>query len=339
MTNTKNYNNDVSLAEKREPTNSVEKSAGSQMGFSNGLLSVVAETEKEWSEAGIGNAFIFGKIMTTYPDLLLELLQFSLPELHIQSIQNTQREVDIKLALDAHGIRLDVSTRDDRGRIINVEMQMRDEKNVPRRMRYYSGAIDQTLLEPGINYSGLPETVILFITPFDPFGRGFLRYTFRTFCVEDKKLELNDGITKIVLNAAGTEGNISDDLRGFLLLVAGNPNVRRGSFADRVQKKVLIARQNSKWRREFMEWKMTLLNEREKGREEGREEGRKEGREEGALLQQIDIIIKKLQKGGGLPEAADAMEKDIEELRPIWEAVKAAAPEYDRDTILTALQK
>ncbi|MBR3188012.1 MAG: hypothetical protein IKF59_08225, partial [Lachnospiraceae bacterium] len=72
---------------------------------------------------------------------------------------------------------------------------------------------------------------------------------------------------------------------GFLLLVAGNPNVRRGSFADRVQKKVLIARQNSKWRREFMEWKMTLLN------------------------------------------------------RPIWEAVKAAAPEYDRDTILTALQK
>ena len=88
-----------------------------------------------------------------------------------------------------------------------------------------------------------------------------------------------------------------------------------------------------------MEWKMTLLNEREKGREEGREEGRKEGREEGALLQQIDIIIKKLQKGGGLPEAADAMEKDIEELRPIWEAVKAAAPEYDRDTILTALQK
>ncbi|MDO4418535.1 MAG: hypothetical protein Q4C02_09705 [Eubacteriales bacterium] len=93
-----------------------------------------------------------------------------------------------------------------------------------------------------------------------------------------------------------------------------------------MQKKVLIARQNSKWRREFMEWKMTLLNEREKGREEG------------ALLQQIDIIIKKLQKGGGLPEVADAMEKDIEELRPIWEAVKAAAPEYDRDTILRAIR-
>ena len=203
-----------------------------------------------------------------------------------------------------------------------MEMQLRDEQNVPKRMRYYSGAIDQTLLEPGINYSSLPENVILFITPFDPFGKRFLRYTFRYLCVEDRELELGDGTTKVVLSAIGTEGNISEDLKGFLHLVTGGQDVMRGSFADRVQEKVLIARQNSKWRLEYMDWKMTLLNEREKG----------------ALLERIDIIVKKIQKGQDLSEAAAAMEKDVEELRPIWEAVEAAAPEYDRDTILRTIQ-
>ena len=213
-------------------------------------------------------------------------------------------------------------------------MQLRDERNVPKRMRYYSGAIDQTLLKPGINYSSLPENVVLFITPFDPFGKSFLRYTFRNFCVEDRELELGDGTTKVVLSAVGTVGNISEDLKGFLHLVAGGQDVMRGSFADRVQEKVLIARQNSKWRREFMEWKMTLLNEREKGREEGR----KEGIVEGSLIEQIEMIIKKIKKDRELPEIADAMEKDVEEVRPIWEAVKAAAPEYDTEKILRVLR-
>jgi len=249
-----------------------------------------------------------------------------MPELHIRSIQHVQKEVDIKLSLDAHGIRLDISAQDDQGRIINVEMQLRDERNVPKRMRYYSGAIDQTLLEPGINYSSLPENVILFITPFDPFGKSFLRYTFRYICMEDRELELGDGTTKVVLSAVGTEGNICEDLKGFLHLVAGGQDVMRGSFADRVQEKVLIARQNSKWRREFMEWKMTLLNEREKGREEG------------SLLKQIDIVIKKMQKGRDLSETAAAMEENEEVLRPIWEAVKAAAPEYDTEKILRVLR-
>lgn len=42
-----------------------------------------------------------------------------------------------------------------------------------------------------------------------------------------------------------------------------------GTFADRVQKQVIIAKRNSAWRREFMNWEMTLLVERDKGRDEG----------------------------------------------------------------------
>ena len=288
-----------------------------------------AEIEKlgdEWEEAGIGNAFLFGKIMTTNSDILLELLQYSLPEMGITSIHDAGRELDIKLSIDAHGVRLDVSARDNAGRIIDIEMQLKDERNVPRRMRYYSGAIDQTILEKGMNYNRLSDAVVLFITLFDPFGRDFIRYSFRNICLEDRELELGDGTTKIVLNAVGTKGDVSEELRGFLNLVAGAVDVKRDSFADRIQKQVLIARKNPEWRRQYMEWKMTLLNEREKGREEG------------VILDRIDTVEKKIKKGLDLQEIADAMEKDIEAIRPIWDAVREAAPTHDREEILQAIR-
>ena len=315
------------------------------------------EAEKlkdEWSKAGIGNAFVFGKIMTTRPDLLLELLQYSMPEMNINSIHDIGKELDISLSIDSHGIRLDVSVQDDAGRTIDVEMQLKDEKDIPRRMRYYSGAIDQTILEKGVSYNSLSETVILFITRFDPFGKDFIRYSFRNLCLEDRELELGDGSTKIVLNAMGTRGDVSGELKGFLGLVAGKLPIIEGSFAERVQEQVLIARSNSEWRRQYMEWRMTLLSEREKGREEGRIEGKKEGREEGRIegreegriegkeegvrLAQIDLIVKKMRRGLEFPAIAELLEVDEDSIRPVYNAVKASAPDYDSDQILERLR-
>ena len=86
---------------------------------------------------------------------------------------------------------------------------------------------------------------------------------------------------KVVLNATGRKGEITSELKEFLQLVAGNADPTcylEGSFADRVQRQVHIARRNARWRKEYMDWEMTLRNEREKGREEGREEGRMEER-------------------------------------------------------------
>ena len=272
---------------------------------------------EEWSTAGIGNTFLFGKVMTSNPNLLLELLQYSLPEFHIQQIENPEKEADVKLSMDAHGVRLDVITTDDQGRRIDVEMQMRDEKNIPRRMRYYEGSIDQATLEKGQNYNRLGDVVILFITPFDPFdAHGYYKYTFRNTCQEDKELILDDGVTKVLLNAAGHKGNITPELKEFLQLVAGNvdpTSYAEGSFADRVQRQVHIARRNARWRKEYMDWEMTLRNEREKGREEGREEGLKEGREEGRMEERIKTEEQR-KRAEAEKERAEAAEERIRKL-------------------------
>ena len=272
---------------------------------------------EEWSTAGIGNTFLFGKVMTSNPNLLLELLQYSLPEFHIQQIENPEKEADVKLSMDAHGVRLDVITTDDQGRRIDVEMQMRDEKNIPRRMRYYEGSIDQATLEKGQNYNRLGDVVILFITPFDPFdAHGYYKYTFRNTCQEDKEIVLDDGVTKVLLNAVGHKGDIKSELKEFLQLVAGNvdsTHYAEGSFADRVQRQVHIARRNARWRKEYMDWEMTLRNEREKGREEGREEGLKEGREEGRMEERIKTEEQR-KRAEAAEERADVAEERIRKL-------------------------
>ena len=308
--------------------------------------------EEKWEKAGIGNAFIFGKVMSENPDLLLELLQLSLPEFEIRELADPSNEVTIKASYDSKGVRLDIRVRDISGRIFNVEMQLRDEKNIPHRMRYYSSTLDTTILKPGQDYSQLSDTVVLFITTFDPFKKNLYRYTFRNVCLEDRKLELGDGTSKIILNASGcvskkegkreytdstesvkkeksnkeksneemsdkeTNGGISDDLKGFLELVMGTkPPEGADTFAGRVQKSVEAAKRSSALRREFMNWEMTLIVERNKGKAEGREEGRAEGkiegRDEGELLKLIKQILKKMSKGQNVEKIADDLMEEL----------------------------
>ena len=78
-----------------------------------------------------------------------------------------------------------------------------------------------------------------------------------------------------------------------------------------------------------MDWKMTLRHERNLGREEGREEG--------ILIDRIEFITRKVKRGMDLPVIADVIEMDQETIRPVWEAVREAAPDYDQDEILRKL--
>ena len=42
----------------------------------------------------------------------------------------------------------------------------------------------------------------------------------------------------------------------------------------------------------------------------------------------------KVKHGMDLPAIADALKTDQETIRPIWEAIKAAGPDYDQNKIL-----
>ena len=61
-------------------------------------------------------------------------------------------------------------------RRFNVELQVKDNKNLPRRSRYYHAQLDMDALVTGIDYNELPDTYVIFICDYDPMDSLFYRY-------------------------------------------------------------------------------------------------------------------------------------------------------------------
>ena len=111
-------------------------------------------------------------------------------------------------------VRLDVFSIDQKGVIYNTEMQEERRTDLVKRSRYYQGLIDSSILEPGcISFNKLNDTYVIMIMPFDLFGLGKYQYTFRTYCEEEKTLELRDGVVRIFLNTKGkNDSEVSEEL-------------------------------------------------------------------------------------------------------------------------------
>ena len=69
-------------------------------------------------------------------------------------------------------------------------MQIANTNELPKRTRYYQSIIDLQLLDKGKHYKKLKQSYIIFICPFDLFGKGRHIYTFENTCKEDKDISL-----------------------------------------------------------------------------------------------------------------------------------------------------
>ena len=75
------------------------------------------------------------------------------------------------------GIRMDFYVVDEEGQIFDVEMQKRNEGNIPKRTRFYQALLDAPLLESGEKgFDNLNATYIVVICYFDLYGYGKYRY-------------------------------------------------------------------------------------------------------------------------------------------------------------------
>ncbi len=79
--------------------------------------------------------FLFGKVMQN-PELCKELLQRILPGLKIDRIEYPELQKSINVDMDAHSVRLDVYVKDDRETVYDIEMQVSDTKELPKRSRF-----------------------------------------------------------------------------------------------------------------------------------------------------------------------------------------------------------
>lgn len=229
--------------------------------------------EAVWESLGIANDFLFGKVMQD-AELCKELLRRILPELDIDHIEYSETQKSILSDAAAKSVRLDVYVKDGKNSVYDIEMQAADTKELPKRSRYYQSMIDLQMIDKGQPYKKLNRSYVIFICPFDLFGRGRHIYTFENICKEDHSILLEDEAVKIFLNADSGMSDVSQELKAFLDYVSGKKP--KDSFVLRLEEAVKEAKKNRKWRHEYMTLQMRDQENLERGIEQGIEQGKME---------------------------------------------------------------
>ena len=133
-------------------------------------------------------------------------------------------------------------------------------------------------------------------------------YTFENRCSEDTTLTLNDGTVKIILNTKGTLDDVSPEMKRLLDYVDGKGV--SDTFTRDLEEAVQSARQNEKWRLDYM----TLQQEYRERFREGKIEGKIEGKVE-ILYEELHMTV---------AEIAEKLVISEEEVQKIVDALENA---------------
>ena len=165
-------------------------------------------------ELTLKDNFMFGAVMmdeNNCKGLLERVLEIPIARVEVS------REKSIVYHPEYKGIRLDVYAKDEKHTRYNVEMQVEKKPALGKRSRYYQSQMDMELLLTGEEYTELPDTYVIFICDFDPFGKEKYRYKFRMTCEESEDVEMADGRSILFLNTRGkNESEVPKELVTFL---------------------------------------------------------------------------------------------------------------------------
>ena len=244
----------------------------------------------------IKNNFMFAAVMSDEENckgFLERALSMKVDHVEISTEKNIVYHPEYK------GVRLDVYAKDENNTRYNIEMQVLKQPALGRRSRYYQSQMDMELLLKGCEYAELPDSYVIFLCDFDPFGKGKYCYTFWTACEETEKASLKDGRCIMFLNTRGENAEeVPKELVSFLKFVHADLKESQKDFQDdyvrQVQKSVTHIRESREMEERFMLLELLLKDERREGREEGRKTGQLE--EAQGMLQMA------LNRFGELPE-------------------------------------
>lgn len=302
---------------------------------------------KNFEDLTYSDNFLFGEVMMdekTCKNVLEIILG-----IEIAKVEILEKEKHLDNLPDFRSIRMDIYAKGNDRTVYNVEMQVEDKTDTPKRSRYYQSILDSKILPTGsINYNVLNQTFVIFICHYDPFGVDKCYYTFEERCLEDLTISLGDGARKIFLNTQGTNRDeISPVLREFLDYVK-NPKttqIKNKKIKD-LDNRVKQVKIDAEVRLRYMTLKNWIdeicYEEKKRARDEGerlgRTAGREEGRKEGEIVGKIEIIRKKYAKGYDVEIVADQMEQEKKFISAIYELLQAY-PECNDEEITSMYLK
>ena len=227
--------------------------------------------EEKWERATIANNFIFYKVMHNNPEICKELLEILL-EMKLDRIEMRQEE-EVEIDYGKKGIRMDVYAYGV-DKAFNIELQTSDTGELPERARYYQGVLDVDQLNKGVEYSELKTSYVIFICIPDIFKKGLGKYSFENICKENSEVVLNDRAYKYFFIAKNYDKILNEDQKDFLRLVLSNEC--SSGFSNKISKMVEVAKHNTQWRKQFMEFERQMAYSFREGKAEGKAEAKEE---------------------------------------------------------------
>ena len=229
--------------------------------------------KKQLKELTIKDNFMFGAVMMD-EDNCKGLLERVL-EIQIDRV-DVSKEKSIVYHPEYKGVRLDVYAKDEKQTRYNVEMQVERKPALGKRSRYYQSQMDMEMLLTGEDYTELPNTYVIFICDFDPFGDGLYRYSTGMVCEETGK-SVSDGVKTVYLNAHGrNRDGIPEELLQFLDYVKNTGRTEgistTDSFVRHLQDSIDKIKQNRGMEERYMLLEEMMRNEKREGNTEGKQE-------------------------------------------------------------------
>ena len=219
---------------------------------------------------------------------------------------------------DSRAVRMDLLAIDEDNVIYDAEAQRENKgkRFLLRRSRLYQSAIDVNLLEPGeLDFGKMNDVYVIFIAPFDLFGKNKYMYTFRMTCDEVPELPMEDGAVRIFLNTHGkNDTEVPPGLVEFLKYVEDPVRHEKDIKDERVRK---LADQIE-----------MLKNSQEVGVKymrlwEELDEARREGLEAGAEAERLESIKKLMETmKWSVEQAMDALKVSEPERQKYMDMIK-----------------
>ena len=278
---------------------------------------------------GITHPATFARVLADNPDTARKVLNLILgSEIDKLVCTNAEEVVGLWPGNDIKSVRFDVTFKGDQKHYV-IELQNQIEEFLPQRMRLYQAMLTtEKCIKRGEEYDSLRASTIIWITNYDPFGKGLGIYTFLTKCDEDSELTFkgkpffDGGLTRLV-NLKGNFEGYNPEVRVLAKYLRGGAAQKTGLTAE-LEQKVDLVNQDLEWRRKLMELESyydrvkrnTAYEARMKGIEFGRLEGIQQERLEGRKRER-EMILSLLKKNVAEPIILDACHLTKEELEEI----------------------
>jgi len=217
--------------------------------------------KKKLQDLNLMDAFLFD-VSTEKPEdaqviartIIKRVMGHELQEITVES----QKQF-LGLDLGKRGIRMDLWVREKVGdekpvvRLYDIEPNIYHD-HLPKRSRFYQAKADAKELPAGSKFEELPDLVMIWILPYDPFGEDRMLYTVKNMVVENNELVYNDGVLKLFLYTKGKLGG-SEDLKSLLTYFE---ETTQGNAVDAELKEIQRIVGNIKHSRETEDRYMTL---------------------------------------------------------------------------------